>query len=185
MKRGNFITKGIPDYDALKGEDTSHLESVSLEGFPDHLINDKDIKRLGFDWRMQDTLETDDENGVYIVNTDTSKGSGIHWLCVYKDSPEALYVYDSFGRDISKLTPILFEKFHESGHDVIGSPFRNQHKTTNVCGYMSLALAKLINRYIAGGKKLTPRAFVELIYKQFGVAPDLNDIARALKVFKQ
>ena len=50
-----------------------------------------------------------DEEAYYIINTDPSHKPGEHWVAVYQLGSK-LYIYDSFGRESSKLLPGLLKR---------------------------------------------------------------------------
>lgn len=51
-----------------------------------------------------------------IVNVDTSKKSGSHWIgCCY--TPKGMLIYDSFGRKTSKLMKNIYKKFPTTDTD--------------------------------------------------------------------
>lgn len=66
-----------------------------------------------------------------IVNLDSVKNSGTHWVCYYKFH-DLSYYFDSFGLN----PPIELEKY--LGNTIIGSSFQVQQFNTNYCGYLCL-----------------------------------------------
>lgn len=58
----------------------------------------------------RDKIPILNNNECCIVNTDDSKGGGVHWLALASDSKGKQYFYDSFARDYKKLVPELRRK---------------------------------------------------------------------------
>lgn len=84
-----------------------------------------------------------DVPGIYVVNTDTSKGGGRHWFLVYIDENRVCTVYDSLGAsehsrkllgELPSVTPVYF------------SVKRFQSSTTAVCGCYCLYFARELTR---------------------------------------
>ena len=77
-----------------------------------------------------------------IVNTDTSKGKGKHWLALVLDRNKCFY-FDSFG------LPILEEnllKFLEPHYNVVTySDVCVQHIDSNKCGEFCILFIKFVN----------------------------------------
>ena len=76
-----------------------------------------------------------------IVNFNTSKQAGTHWVCYFKDGMDQRIYFDSFGQvtldEVQKY--LKTKKEYESGKAVIQ---RNtdivQHVNTHVCGHLCL-----------------------------------------------
>ena len=100
---------------------------------------------------MQDTLDVKKmkRDSYVIVNVDKMSQPGSHWCAVYKGvSGKIVYIYDSFGRNIKKLMPLLYNRIVKSGYKII-TPDEDpeQDKSSFVCGVLSIAWLKLINNY--------------------------------------
>ena len=98
---------------------------------------------------MRDTLPTKPKNKESgIVNLNTSKEKGSHWVCYYKDGATRIY-FDSFGQ----ITPIEIQKYLKTKDE-----FKNdapvierntdivQEPNTNVCGHLCLYVLDNLNR---------------------------------------
>jgi hypothetical protein len=80
-------------------------------------------------------------NYMYIMNTDSSKQKGVHWLACYKYKNK-LFVFDSFGRDIQILSP-----FFKHSHMIDVIKTRNQSYGSNECGSRSITYLLLFDEY--------------------------------------
>lgn len=87
---------------------------------------------------MQDELK-EYKNGYYILNTDTKKNTGIHWISVYT-TPKTAYIFDSYGRDTHKITPILKKTIEASGRKIIESDKdQDQKGYSQLCGHLCVS----------------------------------------------
>ena len=79
-----------------------------------------------------------------IVNLDTSKQSGSHWVSVVKDYKDVLWVYDSFGRNIHKILPKIFGKKRK-----VKSTEKDpeQLETESNCGARCVSFLEVFNDY--------------------------------------
>ena len=82
----------------------------------------------------------------FIINVDKSNESGSHWIAVCKDiNTNQIWVYDSFGRNITKLIPNLKKKFKlnlkEPEHDA------EQKESQTDCGARCLAFIYIFLNY--------------------------------------
>jgi|GEM_PF-3541371 len=88
-----------------------------------------------------------EKKGFCIINVDTSKQDGTHWVAlVFKGSK--CYVYDTFGRNVKKLLPILRKKLEN--HKIIEiatDPHPEQYGNTNVCGQLCIAFLFCVRKY--------------------------------------
>jgi hypothetical protein len=80
------------------------------------------------------------KSGYQIINTDTSKKRGEHWVAIYI-TPTKIYVYDSYGRPTQKLLKILTAESKKRGIQIIDSKPDPEQKgsTSEICGQLSLA----------------------------------------------
>lgn len=72
-----------------------------------------------------------------IVNIDSSRGKGIHWLAIYNDCGDT-YVFDTYNRDYKTLSPYFKNKKwiqpeHEIFESVYGSDCGQQCLSFLVC----------------------------------------------------
>ena len=90
---------------------------------------------------MRDTLPNKIKNNeVGIVNLDSIKNSGTHWVCYYKNKDKCYY-FDSFGLD----PPIELQKYLNS--DIELSTFQIQKFNIHHCGYYCILVLKLLEKY--------------------------------------
>ena len=86
-----------------------------------------------------------------IVNTDDSKGSGVHWIACYKYRNKT-YVNDSFDRDVKSLSEHWKKKYNW----INANSDRDQSYTEANCG--SRAISWLIS-----ASKNTPIKIIKII----------------------
>ena len=80
------------------------------------------------------------KTGYGIINTDTEKGKGIHWIAIYS-TPKKIYVYDSFGRKSADVLKLFHDKAIEKKFRIINSDLsdKEQKSKEQICGQLSLA----------------------------------------------
>ena len=85
--------------------------------------------------------------GMYVMNNETSKMGGEHWLFVFVTS-KTIYVHDSFARPSKKFLPILTKNAKAVGKMIIDFDRKDteQNITTSVCGPISLAVALTVKK---------------------------------------
>jgi hypothetical protein len=122
------------------------LTNKYVKELGNHALNTTELNNMGkhlFRSKYLGTVPQDNvtfgKSGYMIVNTDTSKGKGKHWVALYI-TPKTVYVYDSYGRKTSTLLKVLTRqaklrkiKLVDSRRDA------EQANNTVVCGHMSLA----------------------------------------------
>ena len=84
-----------------------------------------------------------------IVNLNTSRESGSHWVCYFKNGKKARIHFDSF----SQVTPIEIQKYLKTKEEYeMKKPViqRNtdivQHVNTHVCGHLCLFVLRSLTR---------------------------------------
>ena len=136
-----------------------------LRDFDDYLIRIQDILsdkvttnvqlyRLGkklFGDRFKNVYTSDDNirlsnNQCCIVNTDSSRQAGSHWVALYRYKSsingDHYYVFDSFGRDIKTLSKYFrFRKWINVEHIR-----RESYKQSN-CGQLSMSYLLIFDKY--------------------------------------
>lgn len=104
------------------------------------------LGKLLFGERFKNVYTSDDfirltNNQCCIVNTDSSKQAGSHWIGVYKYR-DHYYTFDSFARDIHTLSRYFkFKKWVNVEHIR-----RESYKESN-CGQLSLNWLLIFDRY--------------------------------------
>lgn len=87
------------------------------------------------------------KKGFCIINVDTSKQDGSHWVALVFQANKC-YVYDTFGRNVKRLLPILSEKLQKYKIIKIATdPHPEQYGTTNVCGHLCIAFLFCVRKY--------------------------------------
>ena len=121
---------------AFKKELISRLGNKAL--YDDEI--DKVGKQLFKQWRgvnSQDKIVY--KPGYQIINIDTSKMKGSHWVALYIKGKN-IYVYDSFGRETNTLLKILTKQAKAKKFKIINADLDpEQRNTSEVCGPLSLA----------------------------------------------
>ncbi len=82
-------------------------------------------------------------NDMIIVNNQTSKQEGEHWLAIVKTTDDNILIYDSFGRRHYKILPVLSQYgtyIKESENDA------EQHVKEDNCGQRCLAFLKVYKK---------------------------------------
>ena len=137
----------IDKYTILRTYETVLMQIEDI--LSDKTTNNIQLLRLGrhiFGDRFVNVFSADDNiklhNGQFcIVNTDSHEQSGSHWLSVYKYR-DKYYVFDSFGRDVHKLSKYFKHK------QWINVEFnRIESYKQNNCGQLSLAWLIMFDKY--------------------------------------
>lgn len=106
---------------------------VQLFNLCKELFGDKFIGVYSQDSKIPTTKN---KTEYYILNQDTAKGKGIHWIGLVNSKNNIWYIWDSYGRKSKKLLP-LFTKGKgivvDADYDV------DQSKTSTVCGPICIA----------------------------------------------
>jgi hypothetical protein len=93
----------------------------------------------------QDMLPVN-KSGMYIMNNQTSKLGGEHWVAVVVTAAR-VYVWDSFGRKTKNLLKILNKNAKAIGKKVIDSDYdREQAFDSSVCGPLSLSWLLVVKK---------------------------------------
>jgi hypothetical protein len=90
--------------------------------------------------------------GYYIINTDIAKGDGIHWLAGVA-TKKTFYLYDSFGRNLSLVVPLLLKRLAAAGYKVKSDTKDKEqritynNKLTVSCGHACLAFLMIAHKH--------------------------------------
>ena len=104
------------------------------------------LGKMLFGYRFKDVYCSDSHiklsnNECCIVNTDSSKQAGTHWVGLFKYR-DHYYVFDSFGRDIKTLSKFFkFKNWTNVEHTR-----RESFKGSN-CGQLSMIFCLTFDRY--------------------------------------
>lgn len=126
-----------------------------MRGFDNStLINSGDIERNGLKWSSVDTIDNLlNQEEAFVVNTDISTGSGIHWI-VMKVFDNTVFIIDPLGpRNYRPYDETMFETIHNNGMRPQFYPGSMQFKTNSLCGWFSIFMAKEINSNNIGSIK--------------------------------
>lgn len=116
-----------------------------IKHFGRHPLNNVEIDKFGkefFGSRYKGSFAQNEKfelkPGLYIINTDTKSGAGIHWVGLYLTSKTA-YIYDSFARDSKKLLPHLLKHLKHKKIVESDRSDKEQRDLEVICGHLSLA----------------------------------------------
>ena len=82
------------------------------------------------------------KNTGVIVNLDTSKQKGSHWIAIFKFLNGKTLVYDSFGRDLTKYIKVKGKAVDTSDREQRDPSIGDKNRETN-CGQRSLSFLTL------------------------------------------
>lgn len=104
---------------------------------------------------MRDSLPNKIQlNECGVVNLDSIRNAGTHWVCYWKRGDEKYY-FDSFGLD----PPLELKAY--LGSDILISTFKIQELGTNICGHLCIyVLYHLSKNSAKSAKGLATRASV-------------------------
>ena len=115
----------------------------------DKVTNNIQLLKLGkmlFGDRFKNVYTSDDSirlsnNQCCIVNTDSSRQTGMHWISLYKYR-DHYFVFDSFGRDVKTLSKYFkFKNWINVEHTR-----RESYKQSN-CGQLSMTFCLIFDKY--------------------------------------
>ena len=86
---------------------------------------------------MRDEAEYIKDDGFYIINLDTSKGTGSHWTTCYYH-PLKSYYFDSYGFVPCKEIEDKIKPYEHNYKDI-------QDYNSDACGYYCIAFIKFLN----------------------------------------
>ena len=85
-------------------------------------------------------------NCYFIINTDLTKGPGLHWVSVYySKADDKFYVYDSFARSSCSLLPHFIRTIGSSYIDI--NKKGDQANDEDNCGQRSLAFLIFVHKH--------------------------------------
>lgn len=138
------------------------LSNIDIEEICGHL----GIKLNGI--YMRDQMTSDLRNGNYIINLDSSTGSGTHWCCFVK-SGRSIYYMDSFG-----VVPPQeqVEIFHINQDKVFYNDEQMQHIKSVVCGFYCIAFF-LFLKHTPGSIQNKTKKFADLFGSDYRANDEL------------
>lgn len=84
---------------------------------------------------------------IYIINTDHSRGAGLHWVCVYIGSNNIAEYWDSFGLDIQNYE--IWKFINDNSSRYIYNDSVLQPVFSETCGYYCLYYAMKKSRGVS------------------------------------
>lgn len=86
------------------------------------------------------------ENEAFIVNTDLSSGSGIHWIVIYRNNDNLLIIDPLGKKNYRPYDAIMFKTIKDVGLKYKFFDDDIQYSNNSLCGWYSIYVAKLINK---------------------------------------
>ena len=84
---------------------------------------------------------------IYIVNTDHSLGTGLHWVCIYVGVNHVIEYWDSFGFDIRHKE--IYDFVHFNSIRYVYNNLVLQPLFSETCGYYCVFFAKYKSRGVS------------------------------------
>jgi hypothetical protein len=141
--------KTLSEKQVLRKFKTNKKKMIEILGVKSTL--DSDLTDLGkklFDSMYLGTFSQDNlpwskikkKNSIYaIINTDTSKGPGVHWVAL-AITPKTIYIWDSYGRNAERLLPKLTKQIKGKKIKIReADPDKDQSDSSEICGALCLA----------------------------------------------
>lgn len=100
-----------------------------------HALQSNSMKNRWWFSRLcaSDRIEVIKHPSAMVVNVDDSSLPGSHWIGLFVENPDAIEVFDSFGREPSQLGENIL-KFVSNHKNVFWNPIPFQKCNTTVCG---------------------------------------------------
>ena len=118
---------------------TQEQWSSDIDTIMRSLFGNKACKTVPFD-----LYEPNKNNSYCVINTDSSKQKGAHWVSIYKKNNN-LYVYDSFGRKTSNILKKFYKKMKVLGYKIIESKNDPEQKTSQKdCGLRCISFLLVV-----------------------------------------
>lgn len=129
------------------------LKKLIIKEWGRSALNDLEVTKIGkalLNSKYKGTYPQDKlpfKPGYFIINVDHHGFPGSHWCAVFV-SNKNMYIYDSFARPSKKLLPYLYETAKKKGYKIINVNGKSdQKKNSQVCGPISVAWLKAVDRY--------------------------------------
>ena len=84
-----------------------------------------------------------------MINTDKKEGSGIHWCSGIKKGKN-VYLYDSYGRNSSKILKMFVNKLKKKGYKIHNTDifdYDQRGHTSSSCGHRCISSLKIADKY--------------------------------------
>lgn len=132
---------------------------------------------------MDDLGEMLHDDNIFVMNTDTSNGPGIHWLACCCLPNNVLYITDSLGKGNYRPNDEMMQEIcDEHQYTIRFYPYKFQLKKSNHCGWYAILICKLYE-YLLDERNLTPPSIEEHITELFGKTADVEDEITLAKAF--
>lgn len=117
------------------------IKKTGKDGLFDDTINKICKKLFDKQWHGANGVDlTKFKNGYQIINLDTSKQSGSHWVSVYIKGKNC-YIFDSFSRSSNKILKSLIKKLKAKKYNIFESDRKDKEQSdeSEVCGQLSIS----------------------------------------------
>lgn len=155
------------------------------DAFPKHLINSKQLEKFGVSWFMNDEIDkyTTLPSNSYIMNLSYMGTEGTHWvLFIVSEKNGKLFYLNPFGDHYNYKVPESIRRLAKRmGLNVVEWKYSIQPKKSNLCGYITLYLAKKYQKILKLYGKLSKDEFMYIANKYFSKHPDSKKIVKILK----
>lgn len=153
---------------------------TNFEAFPNHLINDKDIKNHGYKFFMRNDIPKYLNDGCYLYNLGDKNSSGTHWQSFIISKPY-LFHYDPYGTELNGLpTEELKHLAKRMNLKIISNPYNQQPIKSYLCGYYCLYICDMLKPFIGS---IDPSLYYKTLIKAFGKTPDKGDVIKLMSYF--
>lgn len=116
----------------------------------------------------------------FIMNTDTSQGSGIHWIVLMPIDNE-VFIVDSLSPSNPRPNDrLMFGTIAKYGMHPIFYDGEFQYMDDSMCGWYAIYVATKLNSYRL---RMTVPLAEKLVYKEFGRTADEADVQKLIKAF--
>jgi hypothetical protein len=147
-------------------------------------MDNNTIKKNGVDVYAVDTFsDAMKEGNSFVINTDMSTGSGIHYIVLYCHNNEC-YIIDPLGKSNYRMyDDVMFDIVRNNSYDTKFYPYKFQMTDSSKCGYFAISVVKLIKRLRRKYKDVSFDVVKDEIVKKFGKTADPNDEEELKKEF--
>jgi len=147
------------------------------------LITSTDIERAGFPWAMTDTLgPTLKQNSIIIVNSDISRGDGIHWLVIICHQGVCLVIDPLGPNNELPYRNLMEQSIKTQGWRIRYYSYKFQMPSSYHCGQFSILVARLA-RLMIKKNQYSHHHMIQQLTGLFGKTADVGDEAKLRKMW--
>jgi hypothetical protein len=116
----------------------------------------------------------------FIVNTDHTSGTGIHWITIMPID-DRVFIVDSLGQNnVRPYDNIMFSTFANAGLEPVFYRGRFQWDNDSLCGWFAIYVTKMLND---NAKGISVPIANKLISNTFGHTADDHDVKILINAF--